>query len=191
MENILKALGCLCLILLMSVTSHAKGWRGIIPFHSTRADVEKLLGEEPPPPKDGKVFYTPNNGRSIYFLDEGEILIVYANDAVPAAVDCLGKIPVDTVLIIQVRPKKEVSLSDLGIEEKRFRKFDPSEPAGIGFAGYIDEEEGLAIRTREGKVEQINYVAAKRDRHLCPSYNPTPEDSITITVDFFDRRPAP
>jgi len=33
-----------------------------------------------PPPKDGTGFYTLNKGRSIYFLDEGEIYIVYANE---------------------------------------------------------------------------------------------------------------
>jgi hypothetical protein len=190
MGHIFKALGCLCLILFMSAASYAKGWRGIIPFHSTRADVEKLLGEPPPPPKDGTRFYTLNKGRSIYFTDEGEIYIVYANDKIPAAIDCLGKIPIDTVLIIEITPKKEMRLSDLGIDEKRFRRFDPSEPANIGFTGYIDEEEGLAIRTREGKVEQINYVAAKKDRHLCPSYYPNPEDSIRILVGFFGRHPS-
>jgi hypothetical protein len=35
---------CVWLVLLTSGTSSAKGWRGLIPLHSTRQDVERLLG---------------------------------------------------------------------------------------------------------------------------------------------------
>lgn len=60
METAFRVLGCLCAALFLSVTSDAKDWRGIVPLHSTRADVENLLGEPPPPPKDGSRVYTLN-----------------------------------------------------------------------------------------------------------------------------------
>lgn len=184
METILKILVCICFTLGLDVISHAKDWRGIKPFHSTREDVERMLGEPPPLPKDGTRIYTLNKGRSIYFLDEGEIYIVFAEEEIPAAVDCLGKLPAGTVLMIQVTPKKEMTLSDLQIDEKRFRKFDPSEPPNIGYEGYIDEEDGMTIRTLNGKIEEISYIAAKKDRHLCPSYYENPEQSMRVIVDF-------
>ncbi|HYO63202.1 MAG TPA: hypothetical protein VER08_06050 [Pyrinomonadaceae bacterium] len=182
METAFRVLGCLCAALFLSVTSDAKDWRGIVPLHSTRADVENLLGEPPPPPKDGSRVYTLNKLRSVYFLDEGEVYVVYTNTEIPAAEDCLDKIPVDTVLMIQVRPKAELRLSDLPVDERRLRKFDPSEPANVGYEGYIDEEEGIVIRAFKGQVDQINYLAAKKDRHLCPTYYEDAEQFIRLRV---------
>lgn len=182
MENIFNAAGCLCLILFISVTSYAKGWRGIIPFHSTRADVERLLGSPPPPPVDGRIFYTPDKGSSIYSLDEGDILIVYANDKVPAAVPCLGKIPIDTVLLIEVTTKKEMRLSDLPVNQSRLAKFDPSNPPGMGYEGYLDDEEGIVIRVFAGRVEQVSYIAASRDRPLCPGYYEDPRSFVGLLI---------
>jgi hypothetical protein len=36
--------GCLCLILYPALTCSAKEWHGIVPLHTTRAEVIKLLG---------------------------------------------------------------------------------------------------------------------------------------------------
>ena len=35
---------CVCTVLAMVAVSQAKGWRGLVPLHSTRTDVERLLG---------------------------------------------------------------------------------------------------------------------------------------------------
>jgi len=45
-----------------------QNWRGIVPLHSTRADIERLLGPPPPPPKDGTIVYTPGPASSLFFL---------------------------------------------------------------------------------------------------------------------------
>jgi hypothetical protein len=51
-ENAVMVIGrsCTCMILILSIFSAApaKEWRGIVPLHSTRAEVEKLFG----PPRD-------------------------------------------------------------------------------------------------------------------------------------------
>ena len=44
MKRILKFIALATIILSLSETSDAKEWRGIIPLHSTRADVTRLLG---------------------------------------------------------------------------------------------------------------------------------------------------
>ncbi|HLM24214.1 MAG TPA: hypothetical protein VK274_04115 [Pyrinomonadaceae bacterium] len=42
-----KFLPIILLILVPTSTALAKDWRGILPMHSTRADVEALLGPQP------------------------------------------------------------------------------------------------------------------------------------------------
>lgn len=169
-------------IVSLSTVSRAKEWRGLKPLHSTRADVERLLGEPPPPPKDGTRVYALNKGRSIYFLDEGEIYIVYAEPEVPAAASCLGRIPAGTVLLIQVTPKPDWTFSELQLDERDFRKFDASQPPNLGYEGYINEQEGLVIRTFKGRVEQISYFASALDKALCPTYYENPEAAVQVMV---------
>lgn len=174
-------------VLSASSRSLAKEWRGIVPLHSTREDVERLLGLPPPPPTDGTRIYTLNKTRSIYFLEEEEVYIVFAEKDVLAAVGCIGTVPTGTVLLIEIKPKKERKLSDLQIDERRFRKFDPSEPPNLGFMAYADDEEGISIRTQDEKVQQINYYAAAKDTHLCPSYYSNPKRFCSILIDFIRR----
>ena len=183
MKSALKVLGYVSMILVLSGIAQAKEWRGIVPLHSTKDDVEKLLGP-PPPPSDGTRIYSLDNTRSIYFLDEGEVYIVFADKAVPAAAGCLGKISPGTIMLIQVTPKKALQLPDLNLDEQRLKKFDPSDPPNIGFAAYVDEEEGISVRTCNEKIHQINYFAAAKDRHLCPSYYEGPKWFCAILVDF-------
>ena len=116
MKLIIKFITCICLAFCLAKISYAKDWRGIVPFQSTRADVEKLLGQPPSPPSDGTRIYTLNKTRSIYFLDEGEIYIVYAeDDNFTVTEDCLDAVPAGTVLMIQITPKKELKLTDLNL----------------------------------------------------------------------------
>jgi hypothetical protein len=75
----------------------AKDWRGILPMHSTRADVEALLGPPPPPPADRS--YALHPGRYIYYLDEGEVYIVFADAEFLKERNCSSVAP-GTVLLI-------------------------------------------------------------------------------------------
>jgi hypothetical protein len=121
-----------------------------------------------------------HEGRSIYHLDEGEVYIVYTNERDPEWVSCAGKVPSGTVLLIEVTPRKGLGLTlrDLHLDEKRSKKFDP----GYG-EGYLDEEEGIVVRTYLGRVQEICYIAAAKDRHLCPSYYVSPEKFVAIIAD--------
>jgi len=51
------------------VVSQAKDWRGIVPLHSTRTEVEKLLG----PPKN------PSNQLATYKTESGMVTVMYAS----------------------------------------------------------------------------------------------------------------
>lgn len=161
-----------------------KQWRGIIPLQSTRENVEELLGPPPPPPTDGTRIYTLNKGRSIYFLDEGEVYIVYAEPELPGTANCSSAIPAGTVMMIQITPKGALKLSALHLDEQRLKKFDPSDPPSIGFAAYFDEEEGIIIRTQGDKIDQINYIASAKDRQKCPAYYQNPKSFVQLLVHF-------
>lgn len=183
MRTILTIFFCICLLLGVVTISKAKGWRDIVPLHSTREDVVKLLGEPPAPPADGTRFYTLNKGRSIYYIDGGEIYIVFSG-GVREYHECAKQLPEDTVLLIKFSPKHKFSLADLQVDENRLKKFDPSSPPNIGFEGYLEDKEGLVIRAFKGAVDEVNYIAAFEDRHLCPTYYQEPEKFIRILVHF-------
>jgi hypothetical protein len=184
MRFIVNALYCICLLLVVGGACQAKNWRGLVPLHSSREDVEKLLGPPPPPPSDGSWLYSLHAGRSVYILDEGEIYIVYANGKIPEWNDCAGKVPEGTVLLITVKPKKEMTLDDLHLDGKRLKAFDGSKPGKIGYQGYLDSEAGIGVRTYKGRVEEISYLAAPRDRHLCQSYYKNLKAFIQIQIAY-------
>jgi hypothetical protein len=164
----MKTLLPIILLVLVSASSVvAKDWRGILPLHSTRADVEALLGPPPPPP-EGRA-YTLNKARSIYFLDEGEVYIIFADNETLPAGNC-HSVADGTVLSIRVTPKDKLLLSSLNLDEKAFRKFDPSDPPGQGYEGFIDDKDGLVMRVFKGAVEEIVYLPYASDRERCSSY---------------------
>ena len=74
-------------LLILSVVSSvfAKDWRGIVPLYSTRETVEALLGPPPQPPTQTS---TLNSDQWIYFLNEGEVYIVFANDELLKESEC-------------------------------------------------------------------------------------------------------
>ena len=148
----------LCLLLLMALGHEiaAKEWRSIIPLHSTRDDVTRLLGQ---PDK-------ANDGSARYILEKEEVLVLYAS---PDSIDCLKHLPVGTVLLIQITPKRELLIADLQIDKKRFRKLNPSDYPNGEYEGYINKIEGIMIRTIKGRVDTIIYMAGK-DEHPCPAY---------------------
>ena len=172
------------ILLILPSISQAKEWRGLVPLHSTRKDVEQLLGPPPPPPKDGTRIYTPSELRSIYFLDEGEVYVAYAREEWLERIKCSDLIPLDTVISIQITFKKKAELSDFQIDEKEFITFDPSEPPNIGFKALVDDDQGIAICTHDGKVDDITYYANARDREVCPAVGSDPKQFCRILVDF-------
>ncbi len=163
-------------MILVSATSvAAKGWRGIVPFVSTRKDVEAVLGLAPPPSADP--LDARNNKRvSTYSLDDGEVQIIFADHSSSES-ECSSAIPSGTVTLIRVTPKNAISVADLKIDEKGFTRVDRGE-SGIAFT---DEAQGFAISTVKGKVREMLYIASASDRVRCPGYY-TPLESLLRDV---------
>ena len=104
------AVTMVCSLLTLSffqTNGSSRGWRGVIPMHSTRTDVERLLGSG-----------INNNFLTTYYLENENVLFHYSTG------DCKsGKgvwdVPVDTVIWITVHPKPNPQLSDLKIVDVR------------------------------------------------------------------------
>lgn len=166
-----RILPCALLVLLYTSIVTAKDWRGILPMHSTRADVEALLGQPPPP---------LHPGRYNYSLDEGEVYIVFSDAEFFKGLDCPSVRP-GTVLMIRVTPKDQIPVSSFNLDEKTFTKFNPSQNSDLGYGGFIDKKDGLVIRTFKGVVEELVYFAAASDQARC-SYYDNPENLVQIIV---------
>jgi hypothetical protein len=166
-----KIFASIILVLTLNLIAHAKEWRGIVPLHSTRQDVEKILGL-PSRPSDGKF--------STYFLDEGLVQIIYAGKAYPNSKDCSKTVPQGTVLVIYISPKPENNLQP---DVSGFREFNPSSPEDMGLKAYYGEKDGIIIVNGKGGVFLICYMARAEDEHFCPSYY-NPETLVRIRSDY-------
>jgi hypothetical protein len=167
-----------------------KNWRGIVPLHSTRVDVERLLGQPPPPPADGSWLYTPNPNIPLYFLADENVRIGYMTSELAARMRC-SAIPVDTVIWIEVSLKKHPPLRDLGIDESKFLISDPSNPPNMGFTAYVDLAPGIYICTADGEVNTLGYYGDATDRQVCPELNRDPKQFCTILIDFSNKKERP
>jgi len=110
-----RILACICLVINLVSLIHAKEWRGIVPLHSTRTDVERLLGK---PTQDFEGILVS------YRLPTETIDIQYAANPQGTAewpYDSWN-VPKQTVTFIRAAPKKETYLSDLKLDLSKFTK---------------------------------------------------------------------
>jgi len=140
------------LIFYFAVSCQAQGWRGIRPLHSTREDVERLIG---PPMR-------PND--SVYDLKGERVSITYSGASCAKDWPYGWNVPAGTVVAIRISPQPRPKLTELQIDLSTFRKFvDPS-----GFAHYTNADEGLTVEVDENEheVRVIEYYPAASDDHL-------------------------
>ena len=132
----------------------AKEWRGIIPLHSTRVDVERLLGN-----------VSPKKQLTTYQTKKDAVSVLYASGP-PCGSDAGSewKVPRDTVVSITVAPKDRVFLSELEIDLRTYDKFSGIHRPNI--ITYLNKEEGTRIETFQDEVTSITYFAAASDSPL-------------------------
>ena len=143
-----------------------KGWRRIVPLHSTRREVQRRLGKA----RRGNASY------SLYEFEGEEDARIYYSDGKRCTEGAEWKVPRGTVLRIFVQPRREpaLHLTDLGLDMRRFRK-----EAGSGDVQartrYTDDAAGVTYEVFEqggpesGQVMGIEYGPSSRDKCLrCP-----------------------
>jgi hypothetical protein len=168
MRNVLRALLTTATLFSLAGVSQAKEWRGIVPLQSTREDVTRLLGN----PSDA------NTIRANYSFQKEDAYIVFSDEE--SKQECVRKLPAGTVLLIQIRPKGDLSLVEFHFEDSKFRKFDPGSGYYPGMEGYISDKDGLVLRVEDGKVRVICYIAASKDRQLCAEYYEGAEEMVRV-----------
>ena len=153
----------LVLFIMASETSftEAKGWRGIIPLQSKRADVVRLLGQPAEPGGYGV----------LYKLEEEIVFIEYSSG--PCSKDREGgwNVARDTVVSISVTPKKKLQFTDLNLGDN-YRKG----PSGdvIDIVNYTNEQDGVIYEVDDntGIIRAISFQPGIENRHLLCT-NPT------------------
>jgi hypothetical protein len=143
------------LLLVTPIATQAESWRGIVPLRSTKTDVERLLGK-PSEATDTILTY-----RSV---NETAFVHLITTDAGNLDVKVF---PSGTVEHIQVFPRQMLSLSALGLDEKRIVFVKGTRPEHSGFQGYVDDDAGLIVKTNGTQVEIVFYFANSKDRAAC------------------------
>jgi hypothetical protein len=156
--NLFKTIAVVVVVLISNVATPAKDWRGITPRHSTRRDVEQLLG----PARHNLL------SGSIYIVDQSPVQVVYTGQGDPAEM-CSRQVPLGTVLSIFVMPKDEVSPIGLGIDNDHFKSFKLFF-GNLDYRGFYDERSGFLVHSLNGRVHDLSYFANAADRRRCRNY---------------------
>ncbi|HEX7772367.1 MAG TPA: hypothetical protein VF435_08085, partial [Pyrinomonadaceae bacterium] len=141
-------------------------WRGLVPLHSNRQDVERLLGSRSSSRKTLATYKT-----------EYESVVAKYSDGKCDAQGTNWKVPAGTLIELVVNPNPNFLLRDLHLDSTRYERQAVFPSPEINNAPkvwtYIDSSNGIVIRTqsdrgREGDeiVVSIKYLPAKRDDRL-------------------------
>lgn len=168
----------LYLALVSFSSQHDRGWKGILPLHSARADVEQLLGPPTEPCKDGCDYDTKNEGVFVRYS------IGVCADGGPNA----WNVSPNTVISLSVYPTARPKLSDLRLNLKKFTK--TKDPELHGYSTYTNEAEGVTYSVSDdGTVTGVYWFGSSKDSRTlrCPSLR-TPISTENVQEPVFDSR---
>jgi len=143
--------------LVLASQIEAKDWRGIVPLHSTRADVVRALGQ-------GDNLKNPG---TIYKFENESVVIAYP-DSLPEVRGCIRQLAPDLVLTITIFPKVLRNLEDFGLSPDALRTI-PTGSDSFSTTAAFDEDNGLVVSYSEGGQE-IVYLPSKTDRPACADF---------------------
>ncbi len=147
----------LCLIVIFTVSAKAQGWRGLIPLHSTRADVERLLGPSSEPEK-----FSVD-----YELGDSVVSVEYSSGPCRKEMKGGWNVARDTVISVRISLKEGARFSPSKIDKRKFKKERSSHTPRIIY--YVNEEDGIMYEVQESMVQSVEYYAASKDLYLeCP-----------------------
>jgi hypothetical protein len=135
---VLLAAGSICV---------GKGWRGIVPLHSSCEDVKRVLNV--------------SECRSFYDTEEGKVYIGFSKK--PCADG--WKVPPGTVLHISVYPKNAPLVEELGLDLRAFQKeisYDSPE-----YVFYTNKKIGMSLAVGpDQRVSCVSYFEEATDEYL-------------------------
>lgn len=135
----------------------ARSWRGIVPLHTTRADVERILGK---PTQAGEA-------EAYFRLRDYLVFVRYQTASCSSITGQFGfewDVPRGTVVAVGVMPKQQISTEPL-FSGGTFKR----EELNLDFVYFTDETNGLEIETHNGRVTLVTYTPEKAEDNLhCP-----------------------
>jgi hypothetical protein len=142
-----------------SATVQRNVFRGISPLHSTRADVERILGR----PKRQSI-----NQDYAYETDEERVAVLYSESRCERSVVGKWNVPADTVLRITLYPQRTVLIRDLNLDKLKYRRSpDPNIPNAFL---WMNVEEGIIIESevKDGceQIVSLTYRPSNKDKGL-------------------------
>lgn len=152
MRNLVVALLFIFTSVVLADVPPASRWYGIMPLRSTRAEVERQLGE------------ATSLCQCIYDLQHEKIVIKYSKGACQEEVSSKWDVPVDTIISFEVFPKYRITLAELNLKEKEFTIVEDSELPGIFL--YTNEKEGVRIEASNTEVIRFSYGPGAKDSKL-------------------------
>ena len=141
----------------------AEEWRGIVPLHSTREDVARVFGE------------CANADKFCEFALPNEEIFIELSTT-----EFCPNIPINTVLMIERILQNETTLAALGLDKRRFKSFNPAIPPISGYRAYIDEKEGLILKSFRGQIFGINHIPNNKERQVCRGYYRKPKELARV-----------
>lgn len=133
-------------------------WQCIIPLKSTRADVQKLLGD------------TIRPNQSVYETKDALVHIVYSSSPCEEGIAGRWNVPPDTVIRIEVKPKKDIYMKDEHVVGSKYKKVEDVHVGGL--VSYINDEEGILIKSQYERIVATYYGPTANERHLiCPTHS--------------------
>lgn len=139
------------------------GWRGIVPLHSTRADVERIFGA------------STNDCKCVYKSPDATIHVEYAIDRCKGVI-AGWNVPGDTVLRFTVRPTVQQHFSELKLEIEKYtvRRDDTFTTY------YANRIEGIEYAvSSDGMINSVSYIPSSGDEGLRCSDSPGQDGSVT------------
>ena len=135
----------------------AKEWCGIVPLHSTRADVERLLKVKP---------VRCGGNACLYDLSDKTLFALYASESTCRNDDATTswKVPADTVLEFTVNFKTSQPFSSLNVDITKYDRVPDKELQGIVYLS--DYAQGVRMETSGDMVRAITYYPAPTEDHL-------------------------
>ncbi|MDX6383830.1 MAG: hypothetical protein QOK48_1403, partial [Blastocatellia bacterium] len=137
-----------CIVLFFPQAAAAKAWRGIVPLHSTRGDVERLLGP-------------PNLEDSGYEIDGARVQISYTARGCQEGLPSGWSVPADTVVSISVSAGDELLLNDVLVSGRTYDQIYAVHTPQL--IQYVDAEEGVRYSSIEGYVLTTTYFGTAAD----------------------------
>jgi hypothetical protein len=156
MTPILKT-ALLTFILFITVPASVKSWRGIVPLHSTRADVRRILG---------KPIFGGDSAIELYESEEGRIQVRYARQPCEEGLPAdwgNWRIAKDTVVNISITLNHELAVAALKLRNfERLKWYTDNS----GATYYRDKQRGIEYQVQGRSVTAITYGPSTRDRPL-------------------------